>query len=84
MLFENVVCQNGWGGVGGWWVGVVVVGGGGVGGWVWGWGLSKVLSACWIHGVKYVVMQYALRLYSPKMHLCGNLNITFHFLFLVH
>ena len=36
------------------------------------------------YGAKYVVMQYALRLYSPKMHLCGNLNITFHFLFLVH
>ena len=36
------------------------------------------------YGAKYVVMQYALRLYSPKMRLCRNLNITFHFLFLVH
>ena len=37
-------------------------------------------SAHWcIHGAKYDVMQYALRLYSPKQHICRNLNITFHF-----
>ena len=36
------------------------------------------------YGAKYDVMQYALRLYSPKMHICRNLNITFHFLFLAH
>ena len=44
---------------------------------------SKVLSLIYTiyNCAKYDVMQYALRLYSPKMHLCRNLNINFHFFY---
>ena len=45
------------------------------------WNHTEPVWKILVSGAKYVVMQYALRLYSPKMHLCGNLNITFHFLF---